>query len=99
MKRIASVGSVVLLILGLVASSLLLITAQHRARGLFIEIEREQQIAQRLEAEAKRLRVELGRVSQPAMVDAAALRLGLKRVELARTVFVPQPQVPDEVRR
>jgi cell division protein FtsL len=99
MKRIASIGSVILLIVGLVASSLLLITAQHRARGLFVEIEREQQAAQRLEAEAKRLRIELGRVSQPAMVDAAALTLGLRRAELARTVFVPQPRVMDEVKR
>jgi hypothetical protein len=33
------------------------------------------------------------------MVDAAALTLGLRRAELSRTVFVPQPRVMDEVKR
>ena len=90
-QRAASGLAVGALVAGLVACSLALITAQHRARGLFVELERAQQLAQQLEAEGNRLRVELGRVSQPASVEAAARQLGLRPVDSARTVFLPAP--------
>lgn len=73
----------------LVASGLATVTAQHRARSLFVDLERAQQQAKALEAEGNRLRVELGRASQPATVEAAARELGLRPVEGARTVFLP----------
>jgi cell division protein FtsL len=79
------------LVAGLVAGGLALITSQHRARGLFVELERAQQLAQQLEAEGDRLRVELGRVSQPASVEAAARQLHLRPVDSAHTVFLPAP--------
>jgi len=85
------------LVASLMACSLSLVTSQHRARGLFVELERAQQLAQQLEAEGSRLRVELGRVSQPATVEAAARQLGLRPVDSARTVFAPMPQAPSEV--
>jgi cell division protein FtsL len=91
MHRAASVGGIAVLVGGLVASSLSLITSQHRARGLFVELERAQQLAQQLEADGNRLRVELGRVSQPANVEAAARQLGLRTVDSARTAFLPSP--------
>jgi cell division protein FtsL len=95
-KRIFSVGAIAVLIPALVASSLLLITAQQRARGLFVQLEREQQTAQQLQADGNRLRIELGRVSQPANVEAAALALGLRRIDMARTAFLPTPRQPVE---
>ncbi|GIK84930.1 cell division protein FtsL [Betaproteobacteria bacterium PRO7] len=73
----------------LVASGLSVVTAQHRARSLFVDLERAQQQAKALEAEGNRLRVELGRASQPATVEAAARELGLRPVDGARTVFLP----------
>jgi cell division protein FtsL len=73
----------------LVASGLSVVTAQHRARSLFVDLERAQQQAKALEAEGNRLRVELGRASQPATVEAAARELGLRAVDGARTVFLP----------
>jgi cell division protein FtsL len=73
----------------LVASGLAAVTAQHRARSLFVDLERAQQQAKALEAEGNRLRVELGRASQPATVEAAARALGLLPVDAARTVFLP----------
>jgi cell division protein FtsL len=82
-------GVLLLIVALLVASSLSLVTAQHRARSLFVDLERAQQQAKALEAEGNRLRIELGRVSQPAMVEAAARVLGLKTVDGARTVFLP----------
>jgi cell division protein FtsL len=97
--RFAGAGAVLAMILALVASSLLLITAQHRTRGLFIELEREQQAAQRLQAESNRLRIELSRASQPAKVEAAALAMGMRRVEMARTAFLPLPRQISEAPR
>jgi cell division protein FtsL len=73
----------------LVASGLSVVTAQHRARSLFVDLERAQQQAKALEAEGNRLRVELGRASQPAAIEAAARELGLRPVDGARTVFLP----------
>lgn len=95
----ARLGLIVLLVAGLVASSLSLITSQHRARGLFVELERAQQLSQQLIAEGNRLKVELGRVSQPAHVEAAARQLGLRAVDSARTAFLPTPNAATEAHR
>jgi cell division protein FtsL len=78
-----------LLALLLVASALSLVTAQHRARSLFVDLERAQQQARTLDAEGDRLRVDLGRASQPAAVASAARQLGLKPVDAAQVVFLP----------
>lgn len=75
----------------LLASSLSLVTAQHRARSLFVDLERAQQQARQLEADGDRLRIELGRASQPAAVETAARELGLKPVDAGRVVFLPSP--------
>lgn len=73
----------------LVASSLSLVTAQHRARTVFVDLERAQQRTKQLEAEGDRLRVELGRASQPAVIESAARELGLRPVDGNRVVFLP----------
>jgi cell division protein FtsL len=73
----------------LLASSLSLVTAQHRARSLFVDLERAQQQARQLDAEGDRLRIDLGRASQPAAIETAARELGLKPVDAGRVVFLP----------
>jgi cell division protein FtsL len=73
----------------LVVASLSLITAQHRARGLFATLERSQQQAKILAAEGDRLRVELGRAAQPARVESSARQIGLKPVDAKSLVFLP----------
>ncbi len=73
----------------LALAAMSLVTAQHRARGLFVDLERAQQQAKVLEAEGDRLRIELGRLSQPAHVEAAARQLGLKPVDGKAVVFLP----------
>jgi cell division protein FtsL len=73
----------------LVAASFSLVTAQHRARSLFVDLERAQQQARQLDAEGDRLRIELGRASQPAAIESAARELGLKPVDGSRVVFLP----------
>ena len=89
MTRVASFAAVVLLTAAVVGCALALITAQYRARNLFARLETEQQTAQQLDAEANRLRVDLGRAAQPAAVEAAALALGLRRIDLAHTLLLP----------
>ena len=81
----------VILLLGvvLVASAFGLVTAQYRSRTLFVELDRTQQRAAALEAEGNRLRVDQARGAQPAAVEAAARRLGLKPIDAKESVFLP----------
>ena len=73
----------------LVLASLSLVTSQHRARGLFVDLGRLQAQARELEAEGNRLRIELGKASQPAAVAAAARALGLRPAEARQTIYLP----------
>ena len=83
-----------LVALGLLGCSFGLITSQHRARSLFVDLERAQQQAKLLAAEGDRLRIELGRLSQPAAIETAARNLGLKPVDAGRVVFLPASVAP-----
>ena len=84
-------GLVLLLALALFLSALALVTAQHRSRSLFIDVERAQQQARQLDIDYDRLKIELARLSQPAYVEAEARRLGMKPVDGSRTVFLNLP--------
>jgi cell division protein FtsL len=75
----------------LFASALGLITAQHRSRALFIDVERAGNNGKQLDVEFDRLKIELSRLAQPAYVAAEARRLGLKPIDPARTVFLDVP--------
>lgn len=79
----------------LFASALSLVSAQHRARSLFVDLERAQAEARSRDVEWNRLRIELARVAQPAYVEQAARQLGLRPVDTARTVpaVLPPPAV------
>ena len=85
-----AVAMVLLLALLLVLACLALVTSQHRARGLFVELGRLQVQARDLEAEGNRLRIELGKAAQPAAVAAAARGLGLRPTESRQTAFLPE---------
>jgi cell division protein FtsL len=86
-------GFVVLLGLLLFVSALSLVTAQHRSRSLFIDLERAQHDAKRLDVEHERLRIEQARLSQPAYVESEARKLGLKPVDATRTIYLNLPAV------
>jgi cell division protein FtsL len=73
----------------LMASALSLVTSQHRARELFADLEAAQQLARQSEAEGNRLRIELGRASQPAVIEAAARQLGMRPIDPEHTVLLP----------
>ena len=88
-RALGNTAAVVLLALLLVLGCLSLVTSQHRARGLFVELGRLQMQAKDLEAEGNRLRIELGKAAQPAAVAGAARNLGLRPTESKQTVFLP----------
>jgi cell division protein FtsL len=81
--------AVALLALLLVVACLLLVTSQHRGRGLFVEFGRLQTQAAELQAEGNRLRIELGKAAQPASVASAARSLGLRPADSRQTAFLP----------
>jgi len=85
-------GILILTVLLLFASALGLVTAQHRTRSLFIDLERAQQEAKRLDVDYERLKIELARLSQPAAVERAALRLGFRAADAGHTVYLNLPQ-------
>jgi cell division protein FtsL len=74
---------------GLMLSALSLVTSQHRARELFADLEAAQQLGRQGEAEGNRLRIELGRVSQPAVIEAAAHQLGMRPIDPEHTALLP----------
>jgi cell division protein FtsL len=84
-------GQIVLLVLVLVCT-FSIITSQHAARKSYIEIERGQALAQRLDTEFRQLQVEQTSLSKPALVDEAARRtLGMERVTPAQTLYINRP--------
>jgi len=80
----------------LLVCAFLLVTSQHRARGLFVDLERAQAEARNRDVEWNRLRIELSRTAQPGYVEQTARQLGLKPVDSNRTVFVSAPAAPKE---
>jgi 16S rRNA (cytosine1402-N4)-methyltransferase len=91
-ERMISRGFVVLAILLLFGCALGLVTAQHRARSLFVDLERSQQDARQLDVDYERLTIELARLSQPAAVERAAVRLGFRAADASQTVYLNLPQ-------
>jgi cell division protein FtsL len=89
LRTVDGLPAVALLALLLVVACLLLVTSQHRARGLFVEFGRMQAQAAELQAEGNRLRIELGKAAQPASVASAARSLGLRPADSRQTVFLP----------
>jgi len=79
----------------LFVGSLSLVTAQHRARGVFVDLERAQQQTHQLAADRARMRIDLARATQPSAIEASARDLGLRPIDGARTVYLPTagPQV------
>ena len=79
-----------LLLAILVASSLALVTAQHRAGRLAGDLERERAIAQALNSEWKQLQLEASTRVAPALIEKAAVdRLRMRLPGVRRTLLVP----------
>jgi len=89
-RAVSITAAIVMLAMLLVLACLSLVTSQHRARGLFVDLGRLQSQAKDLEAEGNRLRIELGKVAQPSSVAGVARNLGLRPTESKQTVFLPE---------
>jgi len=96
-RATSNTAAVFVLALLLVLACLSLVTSQHRARGLFVELGRLQLQAKDLEAEGNRLRIELGKAAQPSAVAGAARNLGLRPTDSKQTVFLPEAAAPADL--
>jgi len=85
-------GLMVVVALLLFASALGLVTAQHRTRSLFVDLERAQQEARQLDVDYERLTIDQARLAQPAAVERAAVKLGFRAVEPGHTVYLNLPE-------
>ena len=82
----------ILLLLALVACALGVITSQHRARKLFIELETEQGAAQKLQEEFTQLQLEQGTWATHKRIEAVASRgLGMRLPDPSSTVVITVP--------
>jgi len=78
-----------LLLLAVVACALGVVTSQHKARKLFVELQKEKERAQQMEVEWGQLQLEQGTWSMPARVEkiaAAKLRMRLPDSDQIRLV-------------
>lgn len=77
------------LLVALVGSALGLVTSQHQARNLFVELERAQGDARQLEIEWNQLQVEASAASTHGLIDQVARReLRMIPVTPARTLYI-----------
>jgi cell division protein FtsL len=79
----------IVLIALLAACAIALITSQHHARRLFVELERAQAQSRSLEVDWNQLRVQQTSLATAALIDAKARRdLGMESVSADRTLHL-----------
>ena len=88
-----------LILLGiLVGCALMLVTSQHQARKLYVELQREQELARNLDIEWGQLQLEQSTWAMHARIEKIAAReLGM-RVPTSARVQVIQPTLPESAR-
>ena len=79
----------------LIACALMLVTSQHQARKLYVELQREQELAKQLEVEWGQLQLEQSTWAMHARIEKIAARnLGM-RVPASARVQIVSPSVED----
>lgn len=84
-----------LLLAVLAACALALVTSQHQARKLYVELQKEQELAQQLEVEWGQLQLEASTWATHARVERLATRALGMRVPPASRVQVVPAAVPE----
>lgn len=85
----------VLLLLLVIACALGVVTSQHRARKLFIDLEGEQTLAKKLDEEHTQLRLEQSTWATNKRVESmASKQLGMRLPDAASTVVVTLEAAP-----
>ena len=79
----------------LMVAALSLVTSQHRARKLFIELERAQPAARQLDVDWRELQLQQTQLAKHSLIDAAARRdLKMQPVTPSRTLYLSLPDLP-----
>jgi len=84
-----------LLLAALAACALALVTSQHQARKLYVELQKEQELAQQFEVEWGQLQLEASTWATHARVEKLATRALGMRVPPASRVQVVPPAAPE----
>ena len=84
-----------LLLAALAACALALVTSQHQARKLYVELQKEQELAQQREVEWGQLQLEASTWATHARVEKLATRALGMRVPPASRVQVVPPAAPE----
>jgi cell division protein FtsL len=86
-----------LLLAALIACGLALVTSQHQARKLYVELQKEQDRAKALEVEWGQLQLEASTWATHARVEKVAVRtLGMRVPPAARVQVVPPAGAEDK---
>jgi cell division protein FtsL len=81
----------------LVLCALMLVTSQHRARKLFVELQKQQEIAQQFEVEYGQLQLEQSTWAMHSRVEKiAANNLQMRVPPVTRVHLVPPPPAPSK---
>ncbi|HET7547540.1 MAG TPA: cell division protein FtsL [Usitatibacter sp.] len=84
-----------LLLLAVIACALAVVTAQHRSRKLFAELDTEQAAAKKLDEEWTQLQLEQGTWATHKRIEAVAShQLGMHFADPASTVIIDRAGVP-----
>ena len=80
----------VLLLATLIACALALVTSQHQSRKLYVELQKEQELAKQLEVESGQLQLEASTWATHARVERLASRaLGMRVPPASRVQVIP----------
>jgi cell division protein FtsL len=78
------------LLTALIACALALVTSQHQARKLFVELQKEQEVAQRIDVERGQLQLEASTWAMHSRVERIAVEsLGMEVPPSSRIQAVP----------
>ncbi|HEV7803674.1 MAG TPA: cell division protein FtsL [Burkholderiales bacterium] len=92
-------GKLNLILLGIViACGLMLVTSQHQARKLYVELQKEQELAKQLEIEWGQLQLEQSTWAMHARIEKIAARSLGMRVPPASRIQVVGPTAGSELR-
>jgi len=88
-----------LLLVAVIACALGVVTSQHRARKLFVELEKEKERAQQMEVEWGQLQLEQGTWAMPARVENIAFsKLQMQLPKSAQIQFIRSNYSGSEVK-
>ena len=85
-----------LLLLAVIVCALGVVTSQHKARKLFMELQKEKDEAQRMEVEWGQLQLEQGALARPERVEKiAAAKLQMQLPKNGHVQFIRGEQLKD----